>query len=121
MLNICGIFSAAYGYLRQRRVDIRLALLFDTPNVLGVVIGAYMVVVLPSALTAMLMGFFQIFSALRLWRSGNDIKESKNTAKRGGDGPLFRRRLMDRYGNVYGYGLVSPTCFSHNLRASSAV
>ncbi|MEM2088386.1 MAG: sulfite exporter TauE/SafE family protein [Thermoproteota archaeon] len=97
---IFGIFSAAFTYFRQRRVDVKLALIFDTLDISGVVVGAYLVVVLPSNTTAILMGFFLLISAWRLWL-GSDGKE--RTLKKGGKF-TFKRRLIDSDGKVYEYG-----------------
>lgn len=98
---IFGIFSAAFTYFRQRRVDVKLALLFDTLDILGVVAGAYLVVILPSNITAILMGVFLIISAWRLWSSGGG---EEKTIRRRNHKFTFKRHLVDRDGNVYEYG-----------------
>jgi uncharacterized membrane protein YfcA len=102
---IFGIFSAAFTYFRQRRVDVKLALLFDTLDVVGVVAGAYLVVVLPSLVTALLMGFFLLTSAWRLWAgSVNQPRKVEKKSRR----PCIKRRLTDRDGNIYEYELGVP-------------
>lgn len=98
---IFGIFSAAFTYFRQGRVDVKLALLFDTLDILGVAVGAYLVVVLPSNITAILMGVFLLISAWKLWSGG---VEKERTLGRKDRKFTFKRRLMDRDGNVYEYG-----------------
>ncbi|MEM2087205.1 MAG: sulfite exporter TauE/SafE family protein [Thermoproteota archaeon] len=102
---IFGIFSAAFTYFRQRRVDVKLALLFDTLDILGVVAGAYLAVILPSLVTALLMGVFLIFSAWRLWAGG--VKHPKNFERRRRR-IAIKRRLTDREGNIYEYELGVP-------------
>ncbi|MGB9717800.1 MAG: sulfite exporter TauE/SafE family protein [Thermoproteota archaeon] len=102
---IFGIFSAAFTYFRQRRVDVRLALLFDTLDILGVVAGSYLVVILPSRVTALLMGVFLLFSAWRLWAGG--VKQATE-AERKSRRHFIKRRLTDRDGNVYEYELGVP-------------
>ncbi len=102
---IFGIFSAAFTYFRQRRVDVKLALLFDTLDILGVVAGAYLVVILPSRVTALLMGGFLLFSAWRLW--AGSVKEAINVERKS-RGISVKRRLTDRDGNVYEYELGVP-------------
>lgn len=99
---IFGIFSAAFTYFRQRRVDVKLALLFDTLDVVGVVAGAYLVVVLPSRVTALLMGFFLLTSAWRLW--AGSVKQHRNVEKKSRRISI-KRRLTDRDGNIYEYEL----------------
>jgi len=102
---IFGIFSAAFTYFRQRRVDVKLVLLFDTLDVVGVVAGAYLVVVLPSLVTALLMGFFLLTSAWRLWAgSVNQPRKVEKKSRR----PCIKRRLTDRDGNIYEYELGVP-------------
>ena len=102
---IFGIFSAAFTYFRQRRVDVKLALLFDTLDVLGVVAGAYLVVLLPSRVTALLMGVFLIFSAWRLW--AGSFKQPATVEKKSRKFSV-KRRLTDSDGNVYVYELGVP-------------
>ncbi|MEM2598349.1 MAG: sulfite exporter TauE/SafE family protein [Thermoproteota archaeon] len=102
---IFGIFSAAFTYFRQGRVDVKLALLFDTFDILGVVVGAYLVVILPSLVTASLMGGFLLFSAWRLWEGTvkHSIKGEKGKRR-----IIIKRRLTDGDGNVYEYELGVP-------------
>lgn len=99
---IFGIFSAAFTYFRQKRVDVRLALLFDTLDVLGVVAGAYLVTVLPSQVTAILMGIFLLILAWRLWVS--DAKQAR-TVKKKSRRFAIKRHLTDSDGKVYEYEL----------------
>ncbi len=99
---IFGIFSAAFTYFKQKRVDVKLALLFDTLDILGVVAGAYLVVVLPSEVTAFLMGVFLLISAWRLWAGSMEhtrIFEKKSRRF------SIKRRLTDIDGKVYEYEL----------------
>jgi len=102
---IFGIFSAAFTYFRQRRVDVKLALLFDTLDVLGVVAGAYLVVVLPSQVTAFLMGIFLLISAWRLWVGG--VEQARTIGKKSRRFSI-KRRLTDSDENVYEYELGVP-------------
>lgn len=99
---IFGIFSAAFTYLKQKRVDVKLALLFDTLDILGVVAGAYLVVVLPSEVTAFLMGVFLLVSAWRLWVGS--LKQARTIEKRSRRFSI-KRRLTDSEGKVYEYEL----------------
>lgn len=99
---IFGIFSAAFTYFKQKRVDVKLALLFDTLDILGVVAGAYLVVVLPSQVTALLMGVFLLISAWRLWVGS---VEQARTVEKKGRRFTVKRRLTDSDGKIYEYEL----------------
>jgi len=99
---IFGIFSAAFMYFKQRRVDVKLAILFDTLDIIGVVAGAYLVVVLPSRITALLMGVFLLVSAWRLWVGSVRLTEAVEKKRRRFS---IRRRLTDSDGKVYEYEL----------------
>lgn len=99
---IFGIFSAAFTYFKQKRVDVRLALLFDTLDIFGVVAGAYLVTALPSRVTALLMGVFLLFSAWRLWVGS---VEQARTVEKKSRRLTMRRRLTDSDGKVYEYEL----------------
>ncbi|MGQ9478675.1 MAG: sulfite exporter TauE/SafE family protein [Thermoproteota archaeon] len=98
-----GIFSAAYTYFRQGRVDFKLAILFDTLDVVGVFIGTYLVVVLPSSLTAFLLGLFLIMIASRLW-----FREEKQKAFEKPRRHTLKRILVDKDGKLYQYELGIP-------------
>jgi len=63
LVAMCGTtVSAAIGYLRQRRVDYKLAILYDVLDVPGVVIGAYLTTFFQSKVLTGLCGFFIMIS-----------------------------------------------------------
>ncbi|MDI6825626.1 MAG: sulfite exporter TauE/SafE family protein [Candidatus Aenigmarchaeota archaeon] len=62
--------SATLGYMRQRRVDLKLGLLYDILDVPGVVLGAYLTTLLPSSILTAICGVFLIIiSVLSVRRS----------------------------------------------------
>jgi len=97
-----GVCSAAVTYLRQGRVDIKLALLFDTLDIVGVAFGAYATLLISSADLALLLGVFLAFAAWRLWAGDREEKARSGQAT----GPyLWHRKVVDKEGNEYEYGL----------------
>jgi uncharacterized membrane protein YfcA len=99
---IFGIFSAAIAYLRQGRVDLRLAILFDTLDVFGVGLGSYLTLVISSKDLALLMGLFLLFAAWKLWPR---LEQAEKRSKRWGGRVVWRRRVITREGNVSEYEL----------------
>lgn len=102
---IFGIFSAAMAYFRQGRVDLKLAILFDTLDILGVGLGSYLTLVISSRDLALMMGLFLLFAAWKLWTRSN---KAKSRSKRCGSRIVWRRRVVTSEGRVdeYELGLV---------------
>ena len=109
LVAMCGTtFSAAIGYIRQRRVDYKLALLYDIFDVPGVIIGAYMTTLLPKDLLVGLCGFFILFLSLLLLRnmkaqSSSTKNEELNVTTKG-----WRRRISDTSNKVFEYEIRRP-------------
>lgn len=65
LVAMCGTtISATLGYIKQKRVDYKLALLYDIFDIPGVVVGAYLTTILPKNLLIGLCGFFILFLCL---------------------------------------------------------
>jgi len=68
--TVVGVFaavlSASLAYLRQKRVDVKLALLFDVLDVVGVMLGAYLTTVLRPELLAAILGAFLVPSGAKI-------------------------------------------------------
>ena len=60
--------SATLGYMRQKRVDYKLALLYDILDVPGVAIGAYLTTLLLSRVLVGICGIFIIIISISLMR-----------------------------------------------------
>ena len=106
-----AIISASAAYIRQGRVDIWLALVFDALDVLGVALGAYLTIILLPELLALSLGVFLLYSGtritartLRSW-----LREEGGQRPRSGtaDKIVWRRVIVDRDGKIYSYGLSS--------------
>ena len=106
--TIVGVFtailSASLAYLRQGRVDVWLALLFDALDVAGVALGAYLTVILPPELLVSSLGAFLLYSGSRLalrTLKGRD----RPVRPAGSSGALWRRAIRDSEGKAFSYGL----------------
>ena len=100
--TVVGVFaavlSASLAYLRQKRVDVKLALLFDALDVVGVVLGAYLTAVLRPELLAAILGAFLVFSGARVMtRAVRELRE--------GDAPRGEGSLIEREAGRPGYRL----------------
>jgi hypothetical protein len=100
--------SAAVGYIRQGRVDYKLALLYDILDVPGVVLGAYLTRFFPSDTLTGLCGLFVMFIALLLARKQRAVvitetSRAGNTISKG-----WRRRIRDFSGEEFEYIIRSP-------------
>lgn len=62
--------SATLGYIRQKKVDFKLGLLYDILDVPGVILGAYLTTLLPSNILTVICGIFLVmFSVLMMKKS----------------------------------------------------
>jgi len=105
LVAMCGTtFSATFGYIRQRRVDYKLGLLYDILDVPGVVIGAYIATILPKDLLIGLCGFFILFLSLLMLRNVNSTKNKKPDMSYKG----LRRRITDSLNQVFEYEIRRP-------------
>ena len=108
LVAMCGTtFSASIGYIRQKRVDYKLALLYDIFDIPGVIVGAYLTTILPKDLLIGICGLFILFLSLMMIR-----------ALRKGDPPLcettevadvgWGRKVSDSMNKVFEYKIRQP-------------
>ncbi|OYT53026.1 hypothetical protein B6U66_00315 [Candidatus Bathyarchaeota archaeon ex4484_135] len=101
-----AIISASLAYMREGRVDYKLALLFDALDVAGVAVGAYATVVLRPELLALALGVFLLYSGLRnirraIWGTGWDGPVTGVERGR----TLWTGHIIDREGRCFTYAL----------------
>jgi hypothetical protein len=100
--------SAAVGYIRQKRVDYKLALLYDVLDVPGVVFGAYLTRFFPSNVLTGVCGLFVMSIALLLVRNQETVATETSkvevTASKG-----WRRKLRDSSGREFDYVIRRPS------------
>jgi uncharacterized membrane protein YfcA len=110
LVAMCGTtFSATIGYIKQRRVDYKLGLLYELFDVPGVVGGAYITTILPEDLLIGLCGFFILFISLFLLRnmkagSPSTTNKELRMAFKG-----WRRRIRDASNQVFEYEIRRPS------------
>lgn len=100
--------SASIGYIRQRRVDYKLSLLYDILDIPGVVAGAYLTTILPKNILAGLCGFFVVIISLLLIKN----RRSATVSSRKGEqttGKEWRRRKVDSSNQIFEYMVRSPS------------
>ncbi len=109
LVAMCGTtFSAAYGYIKQRRVDYKLALLYDIFDVPGVIGGAYITTILPKDLLIGLCGFFILILSLLLLRNMKARSFSTKNKELNMTTKGWRRRISDTSNKVFEYEIRKP-------------
>jgi len=109
LVAICGTsFSATIGYIRQKRVDYKLSLLYDVLDVPGVVSGAYITTILKDALVGV-CGFFIIFISLLLVRNREVTSSPARDKETRVTGKGWKRRMSDSSNQVFEYTIRRPS------------
>jgi len=96
--------SSTIGYVRQKRVDFKLGLLYDILDVPGIVLGAYLTTILAPNVLVVLCGVFIVFISILVIRQrrkhcsdegpGSDEADAKwKTSKIDSEGRAFRYAL----------------------------
>jgi hypothetical protein len=103
LVAICGTtFSSTLGYVRQRRVDYKLGLLYDILDVPGIVLGAYITTLLPQNFLAGICGIFVIFiSVLVIKYKEKPCSKEKSEANK--TSMEWTRNRIDSKGKVFMY------------------
>jgi uncharacterized membrane protein YfcA len=97
--------SASVGYMRQGRVDYKLALLYDILDVPGVIAGAYLTIILPKNILTGVCGFFVVAISLLLIRN----RRAKNKpASEASPRWEWRRMKVDSSNRVFEYVIHQP-------------
>lgn len=108
LVAICGTtVSATIAYVRQKRVDYMLGLLYDILDIPGVALGAYLTTLFPSNLLAGIVGTFMIIMSITMvTRNKGAPKEKHETLK--SEGRTWRRRKVDSSGKIFEYVVRKP-------------
>jgi uncharacterized membrane protein YfcA len=109
LVAMCGTtFSAAFGYIKQQRVDYKLGLLYDILDVPGVVSGVYITTILPKDALIGLCGFFILFLCLLLLRNMKARSPSTKNKELSVALKGWRRRISDSLNQVFEYEIRRP-------------
>ena len=109
LVAMCGTtISASIGYIKQKRVDYKLALLYDIFDIPGVIVGAYLTTILPKNLLIGICGFFILFLSLLMLR--NLRKRSFSTKNKESDMTCngWGRKVSDSMNKVFEYKIRRP-------------
>lgn len=108
LVAICGTtVSATIAYVRQKRVDYLLGLLYDVFDIPGVTIGAYLTTLFPSNLLAGIVGGFIMFMSVIFIMRNEKSPAEKHGASEVGD-RSWKRMKVDSSGRIFKYGIRSP-------------
>jgi uncharacterized membrane protein YfcA len=108
---ICGTtISSSVVYLKQKRVDFFLALLYDVFDVPGVIIGAYLASLITSDLFTGLVGVFIISLSILLMIRKDTIPVApiNSTTKRSNQNKGWIRKKIDSDGKAFSYKIKRP-------------
>ena len=100
-------FSASIGYMRQRRVDYKISLLYDILDIPGVLAGAYLTKILPQDILVGICGLFVVFISVLLIRSRRS-SASKETCEHVTHN-RWKRRCVDSSNQVFEYAIRRPS------------
>ncbi len=97
--------SATLAYLRQRRIDYKLSILYDVLDIPGVIVGAYLTTIIPSNILSGICGLFIASISILLLKFGgaSSLAVRKAKANRG-----WRRKLVDSSNRKFEYAIISP-------------
>jgi len=108
IVAICGTtVSATIAYVRQKRVDHMLGLLYDLLDIPGVAIGAYLTTLFPSNLLAGIVGVFMMVISTTLMLHNRKLSKEKPEASNV-KGMVWKRRKVDSSGKVFEYIIRKP-------------
>lgn len=102
--------SSTLVYLKQRRVDFLLALLYDIFDVPGVIVGAYLASLITSSMLTGMVGVFIIsLSILLITRKEPALDKPKISDTRGSiQNKELRRKKIDSNGKTFSYEVKRP-------------
>ena len=110
LMAMCGTsISATITYVRQKRVDYLLGLVYDVLDLPGVVLGVYLTTFLPSNLLTGIVGVLIIAMSVLLFtrnRENQQVEKQNFDEKLGSRG--WKRTLVDSSGRVFKYVIHSP-------------
>lgn len=102
--------SSSVVYLKQKKVDFFLALLYDVFDVPGVIVGAYLASLITSDLLTGLIGVFIISLSILLMIQKEPVLTSptKFTPKKSNQNTGWIRKKIDSDGKTYSYKIKRP-------------
>jgi len=110
LVAMCGTtISASIGYIKHKRVDYKLALLYDVLDIPGVIIGAYLTTILPQNLLIGICGFFVLSLSLLMLRDLRKRTCSKENEQTDTSYQIgWGRTVKDSMNHVFQYKIRKP-------------
>ena len=109
LVAMCGTtISASLGYIKQKRVDYKLALLYDVFDIPGVIVGAYLTTILPKNLLIGICGVFILFLSLLMLRNLRKRRPSTKNVESDMTGNGWGRKVNDSINKKFEYKIRKP-------------
>jgi uncharacterized membrane protein YfcA len=105
VMIIFTALSATFAYSRQKRLDWKVGLMGAVVTVPGAVIGAYLTQFFSSNSLTIIFAVFLFFIAASMFRQSNRTasRDKKVETDRKSTRWVWKRRIIDAYGNVFQY------------------
>lgn len=100
--------SASLGYIKQRRVDFKLALLYDIFDVPGVIFGAYLTTVLPNNFLIGICGLLILVLSVLMLRNCRKPACTETTIETNTACNAWERKVYDSMNKVFEYNIRKP-------------
>ena len=109
LVAMCGTtISASLGYIKQKRVDYKLALLYNVFDIPGVIVGAYLTTILPKNLLIGICGVFILFLSLLMLRNLRKRRPSTKNVESDMTSNGWVSKLNDSMNKVFEYKIRKP-------------
>jgi len=111
LVAMCGTtISATLGYIKQKRVDYKLAILYDIFDIPGVIVGAYLTTILPQNVLVGSCGLFILVLSVLMLRNIRTKKQSKiSCVEEINPEDGWNRKVSDCMNNVFEYNIRKPS------------
>ena len=110
LVAMCGTtISASIGYIMHKRVDYKLALLYDVFDIPGVIVGAYLTTILPKNLLIGLCGFVILVLSVLMIRNLRKKMCSTGNEQIDSSGNGWGRKVTDSMNQVFDYKIRKPS------------
>ena len=110
LVAMCGTtISASIGYIKHKRVDYKLALLYDVFDIPGVIVGAYLTTILPKNLLIGLCGFVILVLSVLMMRNLRKKTCATGNEQIDSTGNGWGRKVKDSMDYVFDYKIRKPS------------
>jgi len=110
LVAMCGTtISASIGYIKHKRVDYKLALLYDVFDIPGVIVGAFLTTILPKNLLIGLCGFVILVLSVLMMRNLRKRTCSTGNEQINTPGNGWGRKVTDSMNHVFDYKIRKPS------------